>query len=76
MAPHLVFWQGLTFAFLVLDPARDPEGADIGLDTAEIGRCGTGGVGHCAVKAVGAGKADIRKGLEIKFEFKLPRNQI
>ena len=67
LAPHLVFWQGLTFAFLVLDPARDPESSDIGLDTAEVGRCRTGGVGHCAVKAVGARKADIGEGLDIKF---------
>ena len=73
LAPHLVFGQGLTFAFLVLDTTRDPEGSDIGLDTAEVGRCGTGGVGHCAVKTVGARKADIRKGLEKKTVFKLPR---
>ena len=78
-SPHLVFGQGLTFAFLILDTTRDPKGSDVGLDTAKIGRCGTGGVGHCAVKAVGAGKADIRESLRMKFEsekhaFELPRN--
>ena len=67
-APHLVFWQSLAFAFLILDTTRDPDRSDVSLDPAEIGGCGTGRVGHCAVKAVGSGKADVREGLEIKFQ--------
>ena len=66
--PHLVFWQSLAFAFLILDTTRYPDRSDVGLDPAEIGGCGTGRVGHCAVKAVGSGKADVREGLEIKFQ--------
>ena len=61
---HLIFGQGLAFAILVLNTTSDPEGSDVGLDPAKIGRCWTSRVGHRAVQAVGAGQADIGERLK------------